>query len=200
VDHADTNLESLKSLAIDGAGLRVDFEWCDDRYGHEIALVPGPGEQALLVAEVQSGPEDWPDSPPLQQISWMEAKPGKRIGLLVGMAGKSHWSVSVESDSREAALLFDVACRVHHAPQWLGNKYRCPYPIQLESPHAAQFAAGDSVVRVMTEPTDGEPPAAIAAAGTSLSIQPAFGDASVPRTVRWKYRIAITRQTKQHEH
>ena len=40
--------------------------------------------------------------------------------LLVGMAGKSHWSVSVELDPAPAGVHFDVACRVRGAsrPLW----------------------------------------------------------------------------------
>ncbi len=200
VDQADTEWNALESLGADGTGLRVDFDWREDRYGHQIAFVHNPEQPALLVAQLEGARADWPGSPPLQQISWMEATPGRRIALLVGMAGKSHWSVSVETDSDEGGLLFDVACRVHRAPEWLGSVYRCLHPVRCESRHAAHFAGGDAVVRITSEPTDDGQRAALDTDGNCLTIQPALDGLSIPCTVRWKYRIATTRQTKQHEH
>jgi hypothetical protein len=200
VDQADTKWNALESLGADGTGLRVDFDWREDRYGHQIASVHDPEQPPLLVARLEGALADWPDSPPLQQISWMEPTPGRRIALLVGMAGKSHWSVSVETDSDKGGFLFDVACRVHRAPDRLGSVYRCQHPVHCESRHTAHFAAGDTVVHIISEPTDNGQPAALDTGGNCLSIQPALDAMCAPCTIRWKYRIATTRQTKQHEH
>ena len=96
--------------------------------------------------------------------------------------------------------MFDVACRVHRPPEWLGSTYQCLHSVQSESPHVAQFTSGGVVGRITTEPTDGSRRAVIEVDGNRLSIQPAFEGVCAPQTVRWKYRIAVTRQTKQHEH
>ncbi len=200
IHQPDTELITLETRCQDGVGFRVDFGWREDRYGHQIATVHDPDKPILFVAELGGGRADWPDSPPLQQISWMETTPGRRIALLVGMAGKSHWSVSIETDPSEVGLLFDVACRVHRFPEWLGTTYRCSCPVRLESPHVAQFTAGGVDGRITTELTDGTQRAAIEINEACLSIKPALDGVCAPHTVRWKYRIAMTRQTKQHEH
>ncbi|MEQ8791856.1 MAG: hypothetical protein RIC55_36705 [Pirellulaceae bacterium] len=49
------------------------------------------------------------------------------MALLVGMAGRSHWSLSVEPRHDEspdlAGFLFDAACRFGGTPQTLGSRY-----------------------------------------------------------------------------
>ena len=126
----DTDLAILESRGPDGAGLRITFLWQEDRYGHEIAYVDDQTASTLLVTERESAGLPWPGSPPLQQISWLETAPGRRVALLVGMAGKSHWSFSVEADRGMVGLVLDVACRVQCQPEWLGSTYRCEHAVR----------------------------------------------------------------------
>ena len=79
----------------------------------------------MLLASVEgTAAEPWPASPPFQQAH-LESRPGGRqVVLLVGMAGSSHWSASVEIDPASDAALFDVACRMHGRADWLGSRYR----------------------------------------------------------------------------
>src|SRR5262245_46882266 len=55
----------------------------------------------------------------------METLPdGRCAALLVGMAGRSHWSGSIEATPASAEIVFDLACRHSGAPQELGSRYR----------------------------------------------------------------------------
>ena len=67
---------------------------------------------------------EWPPSPPLQNLHREELAGGRSALLLVGAAGRGHWSASVEAAPREARLLFDLACRVETVDGWIGNRYR----------------------------------------------------------------------------
>jgi hypothetical protein len=43
----------------------------------------------------------------------------------VGLAGRSHFSASIVPDPEVAnAIRFEIACRLHEAPLWLGSTYR----------------------------------------------------------------------------
>lgn len=77
--------------------MRVRFAWRGDRYAHEVSWFDGRDWTDVL-SSVEGSPLDaWPASPPLQSLHF-ESRPGNReLALLVGMAGKSHWSVSIDS-------------------------------------------------------------------------------------------------------
>jgi hypothetical protein len=48
------------------------------------------------------------------------------VALLVGMAGKSHWSLSVDIDADRGSIRFDAACRIAVPPESLGSTYNGP--------------------------------------------------------------------------
>ena len=79
-----------------------------------------------LLESVEGTPsDDWPASPPLQSLQRRRSCRTAAAALLVGMAGRSHWSASVEAGPRPAALVFDIACRHTQRPSaWLGSRYR----------------------------------------------------------------------------
>ena len=187
----DTDLAILESRGPDGAGLRITFLWQEDRYGHEIAYVDDQTASTLLVTERESAGLPWPGSPPLQQISWLETAPGRRVALLVGMAGKSHWSFSVEADRGTVGLVLDVACRVQCQPEWLGSTYRCEHAVSGQTPSAVCFNIGNRVATVVAESPNGGQPVAIDRSGAHLSIVPRLDRINTPVTVRWKYRIKL---------
>jgi hypothetical protein len=119
----------MRSEAIEATGpnglLRVEFVLRGDRYAHVISLVKSNGEiQPLLESVEGTAADDWPSSPPLQSISVETLSDGRPAALLVGMAGGSHWSASVEPIQGEPELMFDVACRHSRPPTWLGSRYR----------------------------------------------------------------------------
>ena len=123
------------SLASADGKLVAHFFWQHDRYAHRIENADGQAIFSIeangqdthfaaisaAAAKVFAGPsDDWPYSPPLQQLS-LEQINGAPAILGVGSAGRGHWSISVEPT--ESGLRFDVACRSKSSPLWLGNSY-----------------------------------------------------------------------------
>jgi hypothetical protein len=102
----------------EGKSLRLSFDWQGDRYGHRLEWCQGDQVAARLEAVPGEPGEPWPPSPPLQQLSLQEGGDGQAVLLLVGMAGRSHWSMSVEPLAGRG-WLFDVACRYQQVPAWL---------------------------------------------------------------------------------
>ena len=117
--------ESIEATGANGRLLRVEFVWRGDRFGQLISVVEASGQIHSMLESVEGTPtDDWPPSPPLQGVV-VETRPdGRRVALLVGMAGGSHWSASVEAPSGVAELIFDLACRHAKSPVWLGSRYR----------------------------------------------------------------------------
>ena len=116
------------------------------------------------------------------------------LALLVGMSGTSHWSASAEAVPGEAALLFDIACRVKQTPVNLGSCYRSSAggawdcregqpAIELDAV-ALQFvvAEADNTTRLRLD----------TATRRELAISPDLvAEAAFPRTERWRYRLAL---------
>jgi hypothetical protein len=102
----------------------VRFYFRQDRYAHQIYVAEGGAWRAVLES-VEGTPDDaWPSSPPFQSATY-EHKPAGPVILLVGMAGKCHWSASVELDQADGQIRFDVACRAMAPPKdALGSRYR----------------------------------------------------------------------------
>jgi len=111
----------LKSSGPNDCQLIVQFVREGDRYSHSVLLETG-GQCHELLRSLEGDPqEDWPASPPLQQLSDEHQDEG-HVALAVGMAGKSHWSLSAQAQPN-GVVAFDVACRVTHEPQQLGSAY-----------------------------------------------------------------------------
>lgn len=73
--------------------------------------------------EGQSG-DIWPASPPMQQLLIESRAEAGHVALLVGMAGRSHWSLSVEPLADRVGFRFDAACRLGGPPDWMGHVWR----------------------------------------------------------------------------
>lgn len=180
----------LEILGRGGRGLRVTFTWDEDRFGHEIAYLEGPAATVCLKAELGVEQDPWPASPALQQLSLEGLQSDRPRALLVGMAGKSHWSQSVEADATAASLTFDVACRVQRQPRWLGSSYRTLHDA-WRSPTADGRIAMGSQIELNIEPAAGSPPSRIERVGDLLVIAPDLRTLRLPTTVRWKYRVTV---------
>jgi len=144
-----------------------------------------------LASEEGDDRDQWPLSPPLQQSSTETAAHGRNIALLVGMAGKSHWSVSVECDPATTSLVFDVACRVGRQPRWLGTTYRVNSPITIDSKDADHVMICDRTVIFSADSVDAASGVTVTREGDRISVVAPLLDASPPFTVRWKYRIGL---------
>jgi hypothetical protein len=114
------------------------------------------------------------------------------VALLVGMAGRSHWSVSVEPETAANTLLFDVACRVQQPPIWLGSSYQWQSPVSVVADSgAAKIHIPGRTGRLQTLPTDDLPAASIRVANRGCTIQPSESPGQLPHTSRWRYRIEV---------
>ncbi len=125
-----TSPSTQQILALDeeGFGLGLVFLEHSGRFAHAVLAVTPERRWVILEStEYDSAGEvltHWPPSPPLQQLS-IEPRPDKeQVALMVGMAGKSHWSMSAETDRRRRRIVLDVACRLTQSPQWLGSTYQ----------------------------------------------------------------------------
>ena len=117
------------SLVTTDGGLRVDFFWEHDRFVHRVS-----GNDAVIRTHRGELDDDWPDAPPLQQLS-LETIDGGEVILGVGSAGRSHWSVSVrtvETDHGQG-LKFEWACRHKTRPRFLGTTYQREGETRIES-------------------------------------------------------------------
>ncbi len=174
-----------------------------DRLQHVVVWQEGETRVELL-RSLEGSPDDpWPPSPPLQQLH-VERQAGVRVALEVGMAGRNHWSQSIESLGDRPALRFDSACRLQSPPLRLGHSWRCADrlgPPQRPSPHALVWPLAGGELIVTTELGDRVvvPGHCDVQAGT-LRIEPAAEETALPaattagrvapRTVRWRFEVA----------
>jgi hypothetical protein len=161
---------------LEAGNLRVRFFWQGDRYAHEVSIRDGDAWLPALLSVEGSPEHDWPASPPFQSLHIEQRDDGRTLALLVGMAGKSHWSASIEIDEPSACVLFDVACRARSASQgWLTSSYR-----------AAEGAASDLLAIELGQrfgPAELE-----TSPGQSRVVAEIDMDGN-PQTVRWDYRL-----------
>ncbi len=195
--------QSLTALDETGSGLALTFEWCDDRWAHAVEVVLN-GEPAAALRSLEDDIHaDWPASPPFQQLS-IELLEGRgRVGFLVGMAGKNHWSGSVEALPRERALVFDIACRTNAAQgcneHFLGSSYAAELPFHLQDGACEMMRNQSSRLLFSAEALPGEAAQICRLEQTRLACQPtpcrneknSPPGAARSSTIRWKYRLAL---------
>jgi len=194
-----TNPSQVRSIGCvtgDGRVLEADYRSEACVFRHRVRLL---GRDGMTIADwdavLLSEQEDWPASPPVQELSIERI--GDRDCLLgVGRAGKSHWSISIEtlangtdeasspaqprtdaSDSSRfpagRALRFDIACRCPEPPVWLGSTYRTD--------------AGGLIHLEPLGTTRAE------WCGTRmLRIEPTVLPPTWPGTVRWQYDLVVS--------
>lgn len=187
---------------LESTAWRVTFVRQGDRRGHVVELLGGAGAAPLRCESIEGDDgEFWPLSPPLKELS-IEARPdGRQVALLVGMAGPSHWSLSIELDPREERLAFDVACRFESEPRLLlGSSYALTPELaaSLASPASNGAISPGSLARLEL----GQAPSVKTACrwdpvGGGLRIEPVdfrqARPASGRRTVRWMYALTRNR-------
>jgi len=187
--------EWLEAAECDGWRLRVEFNWHVDRYRHVISLIDAAGRSTPLLESIEGSPtDDWPASPPLQNLHCENQTDGSRVALLVGMAGRGHWSASIGSRPNESALVFDLACRSSAVAGPLDSTYRLASGVCIES--AAAGLARLQIAGCTAELTASQVRATrcelVVVNDADLKIQPA-GAAPARATPRWLYELAIKR-------
>jgi hypothetical protein len=167
--------QSIDAVGNNGLTLRIEFIHRNDRFAHVLSVVDRDRRKHPIFESVEGTPaDDWPPSPPLQNLSIEQLAPGRRAALLVGMAGRSHWSASIEPVPGLAALVLDIACRTNDRGVSLGSRYRVLRP---ETPQLAVTAELACAVRTVGE--------------DSIAIVP--DETGGAGTIRWKYRISLLR-------
>ena len=110
-------------MTLSAAGLRLQFARSGDRFVHQVLWLDTAGNEHLLLTTAEGDDTNpWPPSPPLQDLHLESRGGGATVALAVGMAGRSHWSLSVEA-LPAGELRFDVACRTIDPPGPLGSSY-----------------------------------------------------------------------------
>lgn len=174
--------------------LRVRFHRLGDRIAHAIEWAGGPSPRTLLNSIEGDPDQDWPPSPPLQELHFETRPDGQRLALLVGMAGHSHWSASIALDAAGTALEFDLACRLRETPNRLGNQYHWGANVQGEPSagdrHRCMLRFPEGIVLVVALPAGEAPPPALAPSEAGLTIAPPLPDRVGAQTVRWRWRLA----------
>ena len=93
-----------------GDGLRVEFVRLGPRWGHRILGVERQQTRSLLHSIEGDETDSFPPSPALQQID-LQQLGDVTAAMLIGMAGRNHWSICVEARPATRSILWDVACR-----------------------------------------------------------------------------------------
>jgi len=176
-------------VVLDGgsSGIRVALFRQRDRFAHSISCLAA--EEVLCRSIEGDDNQRWPPSPPLQQLS-VEERPEGRVALLVGMAGRSHWSASYHL--QDQSLIVDVACRCSRGDDsWLGTTYEaygspsfwgccCGWQIRPDAVLAVRPIAGCSLQYTRSTTR------------SLLTIRPA-NRPPLPATVQWTYQFSIVR-------
>lgn len=112
------------AAVLEAGDLRAVFTRRGDRFAHRIEVRDAATQAWIVALESHEGndEEHWPPSPPFQQLHVEHRKEGDVV-LLVGMAGRSHWSAAVDVGPDGKTLRFDVAVRVQQSGGRLGSNY-----------------------------------------------------------------------------
>ncbi len=184
----------LESNAPSSHTLRLTFEQAADRVAHRIEVLDPLGHRlAQLHSKEGTSADEWPASPALQSCSLQEIRPGESAAFLIGMAGKSHWSASVEAIPSQGELRFDFACRINAQPDWLGSTYITGFPTNADSlhyPEMAIFRGSRSEIAAWIYGLD-ETVSGTQINGQELKLSCSENLLRFPQTLRWQYRICL---------
>ncbi len=182
---------TLDAIDESGCGLRVTFVWHRDRFAHTIALIDDGRITPLLASQEGVDQDAWPPSPPLRNLTIEPRGDSHQVALLVGMAGTSHWSLSVEADGSRRELIFDVACRVKETPQSITSSFRTMAKPDLRDQGTS--AAFDNGVSIQIETAAEFSATTITESPAGLHIAAAHEN-KFPTTIRWRYSISRVNQ------
>jgi hypothetical protein len=112
------------------------FTWNGDRWTHRLTIGEATSWMSLDGPCPPANDPRWPASPVLVELSTVSV-PRARVSVPrgdaavgqaivgVGLAGRSYFSASIASDPHDAGVIrFEIACRLHEPPGWIGSTYR----------------------------------------------------------------------------
>ena len=116
--------------------IKLEFARGPDRWAHRWLVATDNSELEIMSSEEGTPIQNWPSSPPLQEVS-RHCLDGTVAILGVGMAGKSHWSASYSLDGVEfeSAIKSDLAClqKSTASDASLGSKYSLGQNCQVQA-------------------------------------------------------------------
>jgi len=174
-------MPNLSPVILSAAGFRLTLVSCGDRLAHTVGLVLADRVVPLLASLEGASDEDWPPSPPLTTVE-TPAVSGDTHALLLGMAGRSHWSAAIKMEEASRCIMFEVACRIKEPASWLGSSYRTMITAVAAGDHA-ELMAGDRRVRIAAEGAHLH----VTPEGLKIGVAPSGGP--FPQTIRWSYSI-----------
>ena len=163
-----------------GTLLRVVFQFFDDRFHHSVGILTNGVFHTLLESLEGSANESWPSSPAFQEVSQQGT-----TALLVGMAGTSHFSASVEP--RMDSIRFDLACRLKEPPTVLGSTYRLLQPAAPNSTSDNEDSSGQHSLNIPLQATHDSP----SNSSHNVHIRPPHLSKELPQTARWSYEVRV---------
>lgn len=167
------------------SGFVLDWRRQSDRHVYTVAWQSGDQKRTLLRVTGNGNcvvdRRPWPTDPPLQQVHHVSDE----LTLAVGMAGKNHWSLSIELSAN--CVVFDAACRVHE-PVELGSVYdTIETTFRWDSDGLDLIARdGPDLFRLKSDAN------AWATSRSHVLLRVPNDGASVPTTARWKYSLLHT--------
>ena len=168
--------------------LKIIFERQGDRWSHRLAA--GNGEETILLRSVEGNEsQDWPPSPPLQEVNQHQLANENAV-LAVGMAGHSHWSASFSIDSGE--ILVELACLCKSQPDFLGSQYEIADNVTAASTNKSEVGLQSGNYRVAIRPlvaTDWS--TRLQNENRNLTIRPNELSKVPGQATRWGYRINL---------
>jgi hypothetical protein len=171
---------------LEAGDLRAVFVRRGDRYAHRIEARDAATQAWTVVLESHEGTDEehWPPSPPFQQLHVEHRKEGDVV-LLVGMAGRSHWSAAVDVSPDGKSLRFDVAVRVQVSAERLRSDYEVKDAVAAERLAASRGEGTGQGGGRVTDLSSGE-------IRSFLSFGPGGETpAGHPATRCWKYSLGL---------
>lgn len=179
------------AIVVDAGRVRAVFERHGDRWSHTIEFTSDNREPLVIMKAIEGTPEEeWPASPAIQELHCQTQSDGTVAAMGVGMAGRSHWSLScralfTDKQRTVGVLHFDMACRVKERFQRLGSSYRI-----LPEATAHEFKNGLHYRAQLAEWMIAGNAECIRDANQTVHIDVlGITDDAAPRTVSWGYLI-----------
>ncbi len=163
-----------------------------DRTGHCVWWLEND-KPCLIIKSLEGNPSQaWPESSPFQQIVCENVGAGGKAVLLgVGMAGKAHWSATIEGDSMTQAIAMDIACRTAAVPEHLGSAYwiSAPWIATSISENSLSLVHPDGITLIV----DSIGNTSITVENRKMLVRPSIDTAHHQRgqTYRWRYVLRL---------
>lgn len=190
-------LERKLTVERDQDRISVQFYRFENRFGHQIDIDLAAGSLKLRTDDALV--DEWPPSPPLQDIHF-EDRGEHQLLFGVGMAGQTHYSLSIDCDLRHE-LKFEFAARLKALPDFLGTRYRLMKD-DLGGGHARELlglVSVDMTTALHVEFSEGKTetltvmPAAARTPnpGETDGETPTWQPADLPITAQWSFALRL---------